>query len=93
MEILEDENSHLHRLVTAFPGGRDPTLPTSSLFLVREKERERDVCVSLSSLRQAGRRARLLLLLHWLVNMTKPTNMQECSAAFLYRHSILAQSQ
>ena len=35
--------------------------------------------------RQAGKSARLLLLVRWLAATNKPTNMQECTAAFLYR--------
>ena len=49
----------------------------------RERQRERETCVYLS---QECR----LLFLRWLAATNKPTNMQECSAAFLYRHSILA---
>ena len=49
----------------------------------RERQRERETCVYLS---QECR----LLFLRWLAATNKRTNMQECSAAFLYRHSILA---
>jgi hypothetical protein len=49
----------------------------------RERQRERETCVYLS---QECR----LLFLRWLAATNKPTSMQECSAAFLYRHSILA---
>ena len=56
-------------------------LPIS--FYLRERQRERETCVYLS---QECR----LLFLRWLAATNKPTNMQECSAAFLYRHSILA---
>ena len=49
----------------------------------RERQRERETCVYLSQECH-------LLFLRWLAATNKRTNMQECSAAFLYRHSILA---
>ena len=54
-----------------------------SLCLSLSLSLERETCVYLS---QECR----LLFLRWLAATNKRTNMQECSAAFLYRHSILA---
>ena len=55
----------------------------------KREEKERKTCVCVPP--QAGKSARLLLLVRWLSATNKPTNMQECTAAFLsflYQHSI-----
>ena len=91
---------HIHLLLLlsalSWPGASDPApyschpSPLYRLPILPTHARARThthTCVP----PQAGKSARLLLLVRWLSATNKPTNMQECTAAllsFLYQHSI-----